>query len=134
MSLLTRNAPRQWALVAAQLLAGALLSVAVGYVGMLIGRTFFAGDPAGFGDIVASLGGIILGAPLGAALGVSLAGRLIRGRQALWATLIGAYLGSWSMFALVQIFRNSEFLIAWGMFFVLGVVGALIADRLALRR
>jgi hypothetical protein len=134
MSLLTRNTPRWSLLVAAQLLAGALLSVAVGYVGMVVGRTFFAGDPAGFGDIVASLGGIILGAPLGAALGVSLAGRLIRGRMALWAALIGAYLGSWSMFALVQIFRNSEFLIAWGMFFVLGVVGALIADRLALRR
>lgn len=125
---------RPWMVLAAQFPAGALLGAALGYLGMLIGRTFFAGDPAGFGDIVASLGGIVLGFPLGAALGVSLVGWLIRRRQAIWATLIGSFLGSWSMVALVQIFRNSEVLVAWGMFFLLGVLGAMLADWLAIGR
>lgn len=60
---------------------------------MQIGLRFFAGDPAGFGDIVARIGGIVVGYPIGCTLGVWLTGRWIGWRGAFWASLLGAIAG-----------------------------------------
>lgn len=125
---------RPWLARAAQFPAGALLGAVCAYIGMVIGRTLFAGDPAGFGDIVASIGGIMLGFPLGAALGVTLLSRVMQRRTAFWATVIGGFSGSWSVFVLAQLLRTTELLAAWGLFFIFGVIGAMLADWLALRR
>jgi hypothetical protein len=104
---------------------GAVALGAVGaYLGMLLGRRFFAGDPAGFGDIVASLGGIVVGYTLGSALGCWLVERLLGGRGALWAALIGSVAGVGLTLAGFRLFPSGQLILAWLLIFVCGAVGA----------
>lgn len=81
------------AILAVQVVVGGALGAVTGYLGSILGGRFGVADPAGFGDIVAMLAGLLLGFPLGASGGVWLSGRLLGGSGALWATLLGAYLG-----------------------------------------
>lgn len=130
----TQHAPKRWVVVVAQLVCGLLMGVGTAYLGMQIGRTFFAGDPAGFGDIVASIAGIALGHPLGVTIGVSLAGWMLRRTQAWWAALLGSFGAGWGILALFQLLRINELVIGWGLFFVLAVIGATVADQVVTRR
>jgi CubicO group peptidase (beta-lactamase class C family) len=90
------SAPRRvplYILLVAQLLAGFALGAGLAYLGFILGGLAVAADPAGFRDIVAMIGGVLIGYPLGVAGGTWLVGRLFGARGRLWATLLGAYLG-----------------------------------------
>lgn len=115
-----------WAAVAVQALGGALLGAAAAYIGGMIGLRFFAGDPQGFGDIVAQITGMLLGYPPGVALGVWLVGRAFH-RDGSWVgaisgSVIGALLPL--LFALAGL-RNQPLLL-WAVFFTCALAGSVI--------
>jgi hypothetical protein len=79
--------------VSVQVIAGLVFGAGTGYLGTIVGGWLVEPEPGGLGDIVAMLGGMLLGFPLGAGVGVWFSGRLLGGQGALWRTLLGAYLG-----------------------------------------
>lgn len=117
----------------AQIAAGLALGAALAFLGSAIGGRFFAGDGQGFRDIVAMLGGILLGYPLGAAGGVWLAGRLLGRPAPLWAPAAGAALGV-GLLLLVAPLLSGAATLAWGLIFALSLAGALAGSHLAAAR
>ncbi|NJN19305.1 MAG: hypothetical protein HC822_25175 [Oscillochloris sp.] len=111
--------------ILAQLGLGLGFGLSLAYLGLLIGRTYFAGDPSGFGDIVASLTGLIVGYPLGTAVGTWLAGRLLGRRGSLALALVGGYSAVGAMLVAGQIFWRTEIVIGWVLMALFGLIGAM---------
>lgn len=125
---------RAAAVLVAQFVGAVALGAGAGYLGMLIGLRFFAGDPSGFGDIVARLGGILVGYPLGCALGAWLVGRWLGGHGLFWAGLFGAYSGVGLVLLSFRLFPSGALVLAWLLVFAGGALGAVAGPRLAARR
>lgn len=117
----------------AQIAAGLALGAALAFLGATLGGRFFAGDGQGFRDIIAMLGGLLLGYPLGATGGVWLAGRLLGRPAPLWAPAAGAALGV-GLMLLVAPLLNDAAPLAWGLIFALSLAGALAGHHLAAGR
>lgn len=107
-----------------QVIAGLFLGAAVGYLGSVLGGRVVVPEPGGFGDIVAMLGGLLLGFPLGASVGVWFSGRLLGGQGALWRTLLGAYLGVGIGLLGAQLFMYGGTAIGWLLLVALSLLGA----------
>jgi hypothetical protein len=107
-----------------QVMAGVVLGAVTGYLGTSLGGRLVVADPAGFGDIVAMLGGLLLGFPLGVSGGVWASGRLLGGQGAVWATLLGAYLGVGIGIVGVRLLIYSSATAGWLLVIVLSLLGA----------
>jgi hypothetical protein len=118
-----RRAPLPIVLVA-QLVAGFALGAGMAYLGSVLGGLVVAADPAGFRDIVAMIGGVLIGYPLGVAGGVWLAGRLLGARGRVWATLLGAYGGVAVVLLAARLFVTGDFAVGWLLMIALGLAGA----------
>ncbi|WP_129677597.1 hypothetical protein [Candidatus Chloroploca sp. Khr17] len=125
---------RTAAVLVAQFVGAVALGAGSGYLGMLVGLRFFAGDPSGFGDIVARLGGILVGYPLGCALGAWLVGLWLGRRGPFWASLFGAYIGVGLVLLSFRLFPSGALVLAWLLVFACGALGAVTGSRLAARR
>ncbi|MFV9507655.1 MAG: hypothetical protein AB4911_24145 [Oscillochloridaceae bacterium umkhey_bin13] len=117
-----------------QLVGAVAAGAGGGYLGMEIGFRFFAGDPAGFGDIVARLGGILLGYPIGCGLGSWLVGRWRGLGSPFWASLVGAIAGVSLIFLFFILFPSGELVFGWLLIFACGAIGAVALPWLILRR
>lgn len=120
-------------IITLQSLAGAGLGAACAYLGATIGWRYFAGDPAGFGDIVARIAGIILGYPIGVAAGIWLVGRLMGRPAPLWAAGLGAAAGA-GLIVLISPLLNGMLVFGWGLLFVASLAGGIAGHHLAGRR
>ncbi|MEO7910247.1 MAG: hypothetical protein ABIV47_11410 [Roseiflexaceae bacterium] len=78
----------------AQALGGALCGIVLGGAAGLIGARLFAGASDGWSDLIAALGGTIIGYTVGVSLGVYVIGRRLLGRGSYWRTLLGALIGA----------------------------------------
>lgn len=129
----SRQPARTAVVLALQLIAGAGLGAACAYLGATIGWRLFAGDPAGFGDIVARIGGIVLGYPIGVAGGVWLVGRLLGRRAPLWAAGLGAAAGAGTILLIAPLL-NGMLVFGWALLFALSLAGGVAGHQLAHRR
>jgi len=112
-------------LLVAQLVAGFALGVATAYLGSVVGGLLVEADPSGgFRDIVAMIGGVLVGYPIGAAGGVWLTGRLFGSHGRLWATVLGALLGVGAVLLVARLLISGDFAIGWILMIVLGLAGA----------
>jgi hypothetical protein len=127
-----RRAPLAILLVA-QLVAGFALGAGLAYLGSILGGLAVAVDPAGFRDIVAMIGGVLIGYPLGVAGGAWLVGRLFGAHGRLWATLLGAYLGVGAMLLAARLFVTGDFLIGWLLMIALSLAGACAGYHMSAR-
>jgi hypothetical protein len=121
-------------LLAAQLVAGFALGAGAAYLGSVLGGLVVAADPAGFRDVVAMIGGVLLGYPLGVGLGVWLVGRLLGARGRLWATMLGAYLGVGAVLLAARLFVTGDFLVGWLLMVALSLAGACAGYHMSRRR
>jgi len=120
-------------MVLAQIAAGLAMGAGTGYLGTLIGGRFFAGDSSGFRDVVAQIGGLLIGYPLGASAGAWLGGRLFGGHGAFWATLLGSSLGVGMMLLSVRLFSAGAVGVGWLLVFACGIAGAVAGYHLSER-
>jgi hypothetical protein len=118
----------------AQIVTGLAMGAGTGYLGTIVGGRFFAGDPSGFGDIVAQIGGLLLGYPFGASAGVWLGGRLFNGHGAFWATLLGSSLGIGILLLSARLFIDGAVGVGWLLVFACSLAGAVAGYHLSERR
>lgn len=118
-------------LLVAQLLAGFALGAGAAYLGSVFGGLLVATDPSGFRDIVAMIGGVLIGYPLGVAGGVWLVGRLLGARGRLWAAMLGAYLGVGAVLLITRLLVTGDFFIGWLLMIVLGLAGACVGYHMS---
>jgi hypothetical protein len=110
----------------AQLLAASALGAGAAYLGTLIGGLIVPVDSSGgFRDVVAQLGGLIAGYPIGVTAGVLLAGLLLGRAGSGWAALAGACLGVGAALLLTPLFAGGATMAGWALLFALGLLGAL---------
>lgn len=91
---------------------------------MQIGLRFFAGDPSGFGDMVARLGGILVGYLIGCALGAWVIGRWLDCSGPFWAGLLGTVAAISLALPGLRLFSPDAMMLAWLLIWACGALGA----------
>jgi hypothetical protein len=111
------------AFISTQLLAGAALGAGAAFLGTQIGSWLLASGRAEPERAIAQIVGLLIGYTAGVALGVWLSGRMLRGRGACWASLLGAALGVGAGLLGASILLADPGATGWALVGLLGLAG-----------
>lgn len=120
--------------ISAQLIAGAALGAGAAFLGSQVGGWLLAGGQVEPDQAVAQIVGLLIGYSAGVTFGVWVSGRLLRGRGAFWATLLGAVLGVSAGLLGAGLLLRDPGAPGWALPGLLGLAGALVGYHAASQR
>jgi hypothetical protein len=132
------DSPRRLQIGIAEVVVGALCGLALGGLGLLLGRLIGTRNlqaGGGWADLVGAVAGAAGGYLLGVVLGTTLVSRRLTNHGSFLAALLGAVVGGLLTFALLRLVDMSQYSLALPILFAfLTSVGATVTLQMRFRR